>query len=130
MLEWGIRNIITITVDNAIANDTALEYVKRRTCSKEGAILESQFMHMRCCAHILNLIVTKGLKEVDDSIVRVRSAVKYMKSSPARFKKFKVVLKENNLLSRVCCVLMFKLDETLHFLCWKVLKNVKLLSNL
>jgi hypothetical protein len=80
MLEWGIRNIFTITVDNVIANDTALEYVKRRTYSEEGTILESQFMHMRCCAHILNLIVIEGLKEVDDSLVRVRSAVKYVKS--------------------------------------------------
>jgi hypothetical protein len=47
-----------------------------RTCNKPGTILESQFMHMRCCAHILNLIVTEGLKEVEDSIVMVRSAVK------------------------------------------------------
>ncbi|XP_059451427.1 zinc finger BED domain-containing protein RICESLEEPER 2-like [Corylus avellana] len=89
MLEWGIRNIFTITVDNASTNDAALEFVKRRTGNKEGAILESRFMHIRCCAHILNLIVTDGLKEVDDSIVRVRSAVKYVKSSPARFEKFK-----------------------------------------
>jgi hypothetical protein len=62
MLEWGIRNIFTITVDNATANDAALDHVKKRTCSKEGTILESEFMHMRCCAHILNLIVTEGLK--------------------------------------------------------------------
>jgi hypothetical protein len=33
---------------------------------------------MRCCAHILNLIVTDGLKEVSDSIVKVRNAVKNM----------------------------------------------------
>jgi hypothetical protein len=65
MLEWGIHNIFTIKVVNAIANDVALEYVKRRTCSKDGAILESQFMHMRCCAHILNLIVTKDLNDCE-----------------------------------------------------------------
>jgi hypothetical protein len=89
MLEWGIHNIFTITVDNATCNNAALEYVKMRTCNKSGAILKSQFMHMRCCAHILNLIVIEGLKEVEDSIVRVRSAVKYGKSSPVRFEKFK-----------------------------------------
>jgi hypothetical protein len=97
MLEWGIRNIFTITVDNATCNDAALEYVKRRTCNKEGAILDSQFMHMRCCVHILNLIVTKGLKEVVDSIVRVRSAVKYVKSSLARFEKFKGCIEREQL---------------------------------
>ena len=63
-----------------------------RTGNKPSAILESKFMHMRCCAHILNLIVTEGLKEVDDFVMRVRSAVKYMKSSPARFEKFKVCI--------------------------------------
>jgi gamma-glutamyl phosphate reductase len=85
MLEWGIRNIFTITIDNASCNDAALEYVKRRTSNKEDAILESQLMHVKYCAHILNLIVTKSLKEVDDFIVRVRSAVKYVRSSHARF---------------------------------------------
>ena len=68
-----------------------------RTCNKPDAILESQFMHMRCCAHILNLIVTVGLKEVKDFIVRVRSAVKYMKSSPARFEKFKSCVEREQL---------------------------------
>jgi hypothetical protein len=36
-----------------------------------GTILENLFTHMRCCAHILNLIVIESLKEVSDSIVKV-----------------------------------------------------------
>jgi hypothetical protein len=71
--------------------------VKRRTCNKEGAILETQFMHIRCYAHILNLIVTEGLKRVEDSIMRVRSGVKYVKSSPARFVKFKGCIERKQL---------------------------------
>jgi hypothetical protein len=97
MLEWGIRNIFTIIVDNATCNNATLEYVKRRTCNKKGAILESQFMHMRYCAYILNLIVTEGLKEVEDSIMRNRSAVKYVKSSPVRFEKFKGCIEREQL---------------------------------
>ena len=54
-------------------------------------------MHMRFCAHILNLIVVEGLKEVEDSIMKVRSAVKYVKSSPARFEKFKVCIEREQL---------------------------------
>ena len=46
-------------------------------------------MHVRCCAHILNLIVMEGLKEVNTSILKVRNAVKYAKSSPSRLDKFK-----------------------------------------
>ena len=47
---------------------------------------------MRCCAHILNLIVREGLKEIDASIARVHEVVRYVKSSPNRnqiFRNFK-----------------------------------------
>jgi hypothetical protein len=92
MLEWGISSIFTVTVDNASANDIAIEYLKRKSRDKVGAILDNEFMHMRCCAHILNLVVTDGLKEVSDSIVKVQNAVKYVKSSPSRFEKFKAYM--------------------------------------
>ncbi|WOK93307.1 zinc finger BED domain-containing protein RICESLEEPER 2-like [Canna indica] len=44
---------------------------------------------MRCIAHIINLIVQDGLKDLDPAIRWVREAVKYIRSSPARLKKFK-----------------------------------------
>jgi hypothetical protein len=97
MLEWGIGSIFTITVDNASYNDTALEYLKKRTAHKAGALLENQFMHVRCCEHILNLTVSEGLKEVDKTIVKVRSTVKYVKSSPARFESFKTCMEREKL---------------------------------
>jgi hypothetical protein len=74
-----------------------LEYLRKRSAHKPSAILENRFMHVRCCAHILNLIVTEGLKEVDESIMRVRSAVKYVKSSPARFESFRTCLERENI---------------------------------
>ncbi|XP_030970188.1 zinc finger BED domain-containing protein RICESLEEPER 1-like [Quercus lobata] len=46
-------------------------------------------MHMRCCAHILNLIVGEGLKETDASVAKVREAVRYVKSSPNRSQTFR-----------------------------------------
>jgi hypothetical protein len=54
-------------------------------------------MHMRYCARILNLIVIESLKEVDDSIVRVKSAVKYVKFLPGRFENFKVCIEREQL---------------------------------
>jgi hypothetical protein len=76
-------SIFTITIDNASSNDTTLEFLMKRSAHNSDAILENQFMDVRCCAHILNLIVSEGLKEVDESIMKVRSVVKYVKSSPA-----------------------------------------------
>ncbi|KAF2316921.1 hypothetical protein GH714_042262 [Hevea brasiliensis] len=44
---------------------------------------------MRCMAHIINLVVMDGLKVVRESVMKVRDAVRYIRSSPARLKKFK-----------------------------------------
>uniref|UniRef100_A0A2N9EDS0 hAT-like transposase RNase-H fold domain-containing protein n=1 Tax=Fagus sylvatica TaxID=28930 RepID=A0A2N9EDS0_FAGSY len=52
---------------------------------KESCIVGCKFLHMRCCAHILNLIVQDGLKDIHESIAKVRNAVRYAKSSPKRW---------------------------------------------
>jgi len=52
---------------------------------------------MRCCAHILSLIVKDGLKEIRDSISKIWSAVKYAKSSPARFARFKACVEQEGI---------------------------------
>jgi hypothetical protein len=41
-------------------------------------------MHVRCCAHIVNLIVCAGLKDIDDSVVKIRNAIRFVRSSPSR----------------------------------------------
>ena len=64
LIEWLIENIFTITIYNAKTNDVAVAYLKRRLRSwKNGLVLDGEFLHMRCCAHITNLIVTDGLNE-------------------------------------------------------------------
>ncbi|KAG2729508.1 hypothetical protein I3760_01G253500 [Carya illinoinensis] len=86
LLDWGIDRIFTVTVDNASSNDTAISYLKQFLT---GNLLGGKYMHMRCCAHILDLIVSEGLKECNDAITMVRNAVRYVRSSPARLEKFK-----------------------------------------
>ncbi|XP_060969020.1 zinc finger BED domain-containing protein RICESLEEPER 2-like [Cannabis sativa] len=46
------------------------------------------FFHLRCCAHILNLVVQDGLKDIDVSIEKIRDSVKYVKGSQLRKQKF------------------------------------------
>ena len=43
---------------------------------------------MRCIAHIINLVVTKGLKKVNISVDRIRAAIKFVRHSPSRLKRF------------------------------------------
>jgi hypothetical protein len=90
---WGIDSIFTLTVDNASSNDGTIKFLETVTKDWKGIVLEHQFLHMRCCAHILNLIVVEGLKERDNSISKVRDAVRYVKSSPNRFQIFKDYVK-------------------------------------
>jgi hypothetical protein len=53
------------------------------------SVAEGKYLHMRCAAHIVNLIVQDGLKEVDNSIKRVRAAVRFVKNGTSRLVKFK-----------------------------------------
>ncbi|WOL00100.1 zinc finger BED domain-containing protein RICESLEEPER 2-like [Canna indica] len=48
-----------------------------------------KYMHVRCIAHIFNLVVREGLNDVKTSVTKIRNVVKYVRSSPARLKKFK-----------------------------------------
>ena len=43
---------------------------------------------MRCCAHILNLIVNDGLEMIVEAIEKVRSVVAFVTSTPNRYEKF------------------------------------------
>ena len=97
LITWGIKRIMTITVDNASSNDVAVQYLKRRMNHHKTNVLNGDYLHMRCVAHILNLVVRDGLKDVDDSILKIRGAVRYVRSSPARLQKFKACAIEESL---------------------------------
>ncbi|XP_057950855.1 zinc finger BED domain-containing protein RICESLEEPER 2-like [Malania oleifera] len=89
LLDWGVDNVFTMTVDNASSNDVAIAYIKRKVSNWRKDILGGKFLHMRCIAHIINLVVQDGLKEMGDSVAHVRDTVRYVRHSPAGLKNFK-----------------------------------------
>ena len=92
LAEWGIEKIFCITVDNATANTSALRKFQSRfsLLSDEAFVMNGEFVHMRCAAHIINLIVKGGLAEVDSNVAAIRNAVGYVRSSTSRLRSFEL----------------------------------------
>ncbi|KAI8550192.1 hypothetical protein RHMOL_Rhmol06G0085800 [Rhododendron molle] len=105
LLEWNIGGVFTITVDNASSNASAMRYLVKKTKDWEGTVLGHDYLHVRCCAHILNLIVSDGLEERAPSIACIREVVRYVRSSPSRLDSFKkCVLKEKIESKKYLCL--------------------------
>ena len=51
---------------------------------------------MRCCAHILQIVVRDELATVDEAIQKIIGVIKYVRSSPKRLDKFKECVEEAN----------------------------------
>ena len=73
LIEWGIETVYRITVYNPWG----------------VAVAKGLYLHMRCVAHIVNLVVQDGLKIMSHPVQRIRNAVKYVRSSTARMNSFK-----------------------------------------
>ncbi|XP_073016174.1 zinc finger BED domain-containing protein RICESLEEPER 2-like [Primulina eburnea] len=89
LLDWGLDKVFTITVDNASSNDVTVNEMSKQLSKWGFNLMNGQHLHMRCVAHIINLIVQDGLKEIGDSVRRIRQAVKYIRQSPMRIQNFK-----------------------------------------
>ncbi|XP_055803527.1 zinc finger BED domain-containing protein RICESLEEPER 1-like [Solanum dulcamara] len=100
LLDCKLEKIITITVDNASSNDVMVKELHKQIVNWGSNMKCGNHLHVRCMAHILNLIVQDGLKEVGPSIKRVRQMVKYVRQSPARIRKFKECCELKNINSK------------------------------
>ncbi|KAI4331750.1 hypothetical protein L6164_016707 [Bauhinia variegata] len=97
LFEWGIDKVFSITVDNAYSNDDVISYMRRRINAWTKSVLKGELLRMRCCAHILNLIVMDGLKDMHDSVVKIRNTMRYVRASPTRLQRFKSCVEDEKL---------------------------------
>ncbi|KAA8524372.1 hypothetical protein F0562_010795 [Nyssa sinensis] len=73
--DWNIdRKLSTITLDNCTTNDAIIDNIGSKLDSS-SLLLDGRVLHMRCCAHILNLIVKDGLEVIGQGIKRIRDSV-------------------------------------------------------
>ncbi|KAL5560719.1 hypothetical protein UlMin_036930 [Ulmus minor] len=88
LMDWNVdRKLSTLTVDNCTTNDAATPIMKDKLFSS-GLMLSGDFFHMRCAAHILNLIVKDGMSILDKGIVNICESVSYWTATTKRNEKF------------------------------------------
>ena len=89
-----------MTVDNAAYNDLAVRLLKDNLSYKSEMPLHGKLFHVRCCAHILNLLVQDGLSEISDIIKNVHESVKHIVNAEARLNMFSEIAKQLKLSSK------------------------------
>ena len=105
LMKWCIEKILTFTINDGRSNDAAIAYLVHHF--KNTLVMDGKFMHIKCCAHIINLIVCDIMEDFHELISKVRNIVRYVRSTPERFRIFKKCIAEQNLSSQSAVCLDF-----------------------
>jgi hypothetical protein len=88
LTDWGIRGkLFKVTVDNASNNTTSCEEELVKN-NKSELLCEGEHLHVRCCGHILNILVQDGMKIIQAAISKIRELLKHIDSFPSRLQTF------------------------------------------
>jgi hypothetical protein len=100
LMQWNLdEKLLTVTVDNCTSNDKAVDLMISKI-GKSKLLLQGTMLHMRCCAHILNLIVKDGLDVMKSAIHNIRESVAYWTATPKRVEKFEEMAKYKKVKSQ------------------------------
>jgi hypothetical protein len=82
---WNIEDkLFSFTMDNAEVNTKMLGHLRKNLVDRNLIHHEGNLLHIRCAAHVLNLIVQDGLKTMKSIVDNIRGSVKYIRSSQFR----------------------------------------------
>ena len=91
--DWHLETkVFSITLDNAKNNNKMVGYLRTNLLERHLLLGNGGLLHMRCGAHVLNLIVNEGFKIIDTATTRIRESVKYIQSSQARKQRFEEII--------------------------------------
>ncbi|XP_031276281.1 zinc finger BED domain-containing protein RICESLEEPER 2-like [Pistacia vera] len=83
LIEWEIENkVFSILVDNASSNDVTIKILRENLGRNKKLMSGGRLFHMRCAAHILNLMVQDGLSQIKPIIQDIVTV--YVKQSKTR----------------------------------------------
>lgn len=85
--DWGLeKRVFSVTVDNASSNDNMQSILRRQL--RKDLVCNGEFFHIRCVAHILNLIVQDGLSVISGALEKIRESVKFVNVTESRERLF------------------------------------------
>jgi hypothetical protein len=92
-IAWGIKGkVFTITLDNAFNNMSTCDLLWEN--GGFDMSFADEHLHVRCCAHILNILVQDGLAVAHRAIDKIlRELDKQINSSPSRMQAFNGIVK-------------------------------------
>lgn len=98
-VDWNLdKKLSTLTVDNCSSNDAIVDILLSKL-ERRSLMVRGCFFHMRCCAHILNLIVRDGLDMIGDALEKIRDSVAFWKATPKREEKFEETARQLDISS-------------------------------
>jgi hypothetical protein len=86
--------MFTITLDNASNNKAACDLLQEN--GKADMLFGGEHLHIRCCAHVLNMLVQDGMNVAGPAIELIRDLVRHVNSSASRIQAF------NEIAERKC----------------------------
>ncbi|OMO61599.1 hypothetical protein COLO4_33392 [Corchorus olitorius] len=60
------------------------ELLRFQLDKNDALVGHGKYFHVRCCAHIFNLIVQSGLEVIKEGLLKIRECVKYVEGSEGR----------------------------------------------
>jgi hypothetical protein len=96
--DWNIESkICSFTLDNAEVNTKMIGHLRTNLVDRKLIHHKGKLLHIRCAAHVLNLIVQDGLKSMDSVVDNIRNSVKYIRSSQHRIEQFDKMVLQNGI---------------------------------
>jgi hypothetical protein len=96
LIEWWTKEkVFTITLDKASNNQSACDLL--RESGRSDMLFGGEHLRVRCCAHILNLLVQYGMAIAHGEIDKIRDLVRHIISSPSRIQAFNEIAERSGL---------------------------------
>lgn len=90
LYDWDLSNkAFAFTLDNATSNTAAVNKLKAKLWTDKP--FGGDDLHVRCAAHILNLVVQDGMDIIKGAIDPVKDVVKHVNSSGPRLQTFNLL---------------------------------------